>query len=74
MNPAHPATESSDLDRLFRESAGDLERYFLRRHGNTEEARDLVQEVFLHLAKSPARSKGSVRGYLFGIARNLSAG
>ena len=74
MNPVHSATEASDLDRLFRESAGDLERYFLRRHGTTEDARDLVQEVFLQLAKSPARPRGSIRGYVFGIARNLSAG
>ena len=74
MNPAHPATTPPDLDRLFRESAGDLERYFLRRHGSPEEARDLVQEVFLQLAKSKARPRGSIRGYLFGIARNLSAG
>ncbi|MFM7182808.1 MAG: RNA polymerase sigma factor [Verrucomicrobiales bacterium] len=74
MNTAESATAAPDLDRLFRESAVDLERYFLRRHGSSEEARDLVQEVFLQLAKSQARPQGSVRGYLFGIARNLSAG
>lgn len=74
MNTVHSAASPTDLDRLFRESAGDLERYFLRRHGSIDDARDLVQEVFLQIAKSPARPRGSIRGYLFGIARHLSAG
>lgn len=74
MESTQPAATPSDLDRLFRESAADLERYFFRRHGNSDEARDLVQEVFLQLAKTPARPRGSLRGYLFGIARHVSAG
>jgi RNA polymerase sigma-70 factor (ECF subfamily) len=73
MNPAEPSTHHPDLDKLFRESAGDLARYFFRRHGSDEVARDLVQEVFLQLARKECQLQGSARGYLFGIARHLSA-
>lgn len=74
MSNPESIAELPELEQLFRDSAGDLERYFQRRHGTLEDARDLVQEVFLQLARSPARPRGSARGYLFGIARNLSAG
>ncbi len=73
MNVAKPSLPSPDLDQLFRESADDLSRYFFRRHGSVEVARDLVQEVFLQLARKDRQPSGSARGYLFGIARHLSA-
>lgn len=61
------------LERLFTESAGDLTRYFARRHGG-EGVQDLVQETFLEMAKSlkDGKSPKCARGYLFGIARYLS--
>jgi RNA polymerase sigma-70 factor (ECF subfamily) len=62
------------LERLFTESAGDLTRYFARRHGGDEGVQDLVQETFLQMAKGlrEGKSPKSARGYLFGIARHLS--
>ena len=39
------------LERLFTESAGDLTRYFARRHGGAEGVQDLVQETFLEMAR-----------------------
>ena len=62
------------LERLFSESAGDLLRYFIRRHGAGEGAQDLVQETFLQMARSleDGRTLDCARGYLFGIARRIS--
>ena len=66
--------QSPLLERLFHESAGDLERYFSRRHGVGETVRDLVQETFLQMARGlrDGRKFKCARGYLFGIARHLS--
>ncbi len=62
------------LERLFMESAGDLARYFARRHGGDEGVQDLVQETFLEMARGlrDGKSPKCARGYLFGIARHLS--
>jgi RNA polymerase sigma-70 factor (ECF subfamily) len=62
------------LERLFKESAGDLTRYFVRRHGGDEGVQDLVQETFLQMARGirDGKSPKCARGYLFGIARHLS--
>lgn len=62
------------LERLFAESAGDLTRYFTRRHGGEEGVQDLVQETFLQMARGlrEGKSPKCARGYLFGIARHLS--
>lgn len=62
------------LERLFTESAGDLTRYFSRRHGGAEGVQDLVQETFLEMARGlrDGKSPKCARGYLFGIARHLS--
>jgi RNA polymerase sigma-70 factor (ECF subfamily) len=64
----------SNLERLFTESAGDLTRYFSRRHGVGEWVQDLVQETFLQMARGlkGGRQLQCARGYLFGIARHLS--
>ncbi len=64
-----------DLERLFREAADDLTRYFTRRHGDGGEApQDLVQETFLEMARGLERGgkPRSLRAYLFGIARHVS--
>jgi RNA polymerase sigma-70 factor (ECF subfamily) len=74
MDPSpHPPL----LERLFSESAGDLERYFSRRHSSLAgEAgiQDLVQETFLQMARTleKGRTLACARGYLFGIARHIS--
>ena len=66
--------QSPNLERLFTESAGDLARYFSRRHGVGEWVHDLVQETFLQMARGlkEGRQYLCARGYLFGIARHLS--
>lgn len=63
-----------NLEQLFSESAGDLSRYFSRRHGVGEGVHDLVQETFLQMARvvQEGRTLKCARGYLFGIARRLS--
>ncbi len=69
------ATEQPPLlERLFKESAEDLARYFSRRHGGDEGVQDLVQETFLQMARGlrDGKSPKCERGYLFGIARHLS--
>lgn len=62
------------LEQLFSESAGDLTRYFSRRHGIESTVQDLVQETFLQMARGLQEGKQfkCARGYLFGIARHLS--
>ncbi len=65
---------SPTLERLFTESAGDLTRYFSRRHEVKELVHDLVQVTFLQMARGlrDGRQFKCARGYLFGIARHLS--
>lgn len=68
------AHESTLIDTLYQECAGSLLRFFTRRHGSEDAARDLVQETFLQLARSPLAAGQSLspRAYVFGIARHLS--
>jgi RNA polymerase sigma-70 factor (ECF subfamily) len=71
MTPS-PAT---DIEQLYRESRQALTSYFARRHGSTQPAEDLLQETFLRLMKrmDQCRRAASPKGYLFGIARHVSA-
>jgi RNA polymerase sigma-70 factor, ECF subfamily len=59
---------------LFQESVADLTRYFQRRHNLSAEVEDLVQETYLQMARrvEQGHEVDCARGYLFGIARNLS--
>jgi len=68
----HPA---NDVDQLYRESREALTAYFLRRHRSTHAAEDLLHETFLQLMRrvDRCRAASSPRGYLFGIARHVSA-
>jgi len=52
-----------------------LYRFILHMSGNTATAEEVTQEVFMLLMKKPKNyepEKGSLAGYLFGIARNLA--
>lgn len=54
--------------------AGELYRFALRQLGDPGAAEDVVQEVFLRAWRSADRfdeGRGSLRGWLFAIARNL---
>ena len=70
-----PTSQSADVEQLYRESRQALTLYFARRHGSAQAAEDLLQETFLRLMKQVNRCQlaASPRGYLFGIARHVSA-
>ena len=64
-----------DVEQLYLESREALTSYFRRRHGSRHAAEDLLQETFLRLMRHVDRcgAAASPRGYLFGIARHVSA-
>ncbi len=65
----------ADVEQLYQESREALISYFRRRHRSSQTAEDLLQETFLRLMRQVERcfSAASPRGYLFGIARHVSA-
>ena len=59
---------------LYRRRQAALYRFALHMSGSMPVAEDVTQEVFLALLREPCRfdaERGSVAGYLFGIARKL---
>ena len=64
----------ADAEGLLTANHGRLFRYFCRAVGRAETARDLTQEVFLRVSRTPVReaANGDVSGWLFRIARNLA--
>jgi RNA polymerase sigma-70 factor (ECF subfamily) len=60
---------------LYREHQGGIYRFALRMSGEAALAEDVVQEVFMTLIGSADSTydpqRGSLGGYLFGVARNL---
>jgi RNA polymerase sigma-70 factor (ECF subfamily) len=60
---------------LYERYQGPLYRFALHMSGNTATAEEVTQEVFMLLignSKGYEADKGSIGGYLFGIARNLT--
>ncbi len=60
---------------LYQRYQAPIFRFAWHMSGNSATAEDITQEVFLLLIRNPANydpAKGSVAGYLFGIARNLT--
>jgi len=60
---------------LYERYQGPLFRFVLHMSGNNATAEEVTQEVFMLLMGKPKgyeAEKGSVAGYLFGIARNLT--
>jgi len=60
---------------LYQRYKGPLYRFALHMSGNPATAEEVTQEVFMLLMKKPKGyepAKGSLAGYLFGIARNLA--
>ncbi len=66
---------ADNVEQLYRESREALTAYFLRRHRSPHAAEDLLHETFLQLMRRVDRCRNAVspRGYLFGIARHVSA-
>jgi RNA polymerase sigma-70 factor, ECF subfamily len=79
MGEAHGMSDtgqpSADVDQLYRECREALTAFFVRRHLSAHTAEDLVHETFFRLMRQVdrCRAAGSPRGYLFGIARHVSA-
>ena len=60
---------------LYERYQGPIFRFAWHMSGNSATAEDVTQEVFMLLIRNPGNydpAKGSVAGYLFGIARNLT--
>lgn len=60
---------------LYGRYQGPIHRFALHMSGNTATAEEVTQEVFMLLISNPKSyepGKGTVGGYLFGIARNLT--
>ena len=61
---------------LYKRRHPSLYRFALHMSGNTAVAEDVTQEVFMALIRDPGRfdpAKGTLAGFLFGVARNSSA-
>ena len=60
---------------LYERYQGPIFRFAWHMSGNSATAEDVTQEVFMLLIRNPKNydpEKGSVAGYLYGIARNLT--
>jgi RNA polymerase sigma-70 factor, ECF subfamily len=60
---------------LYERYQGPIFRFAWHMSGNNATAEDVTQDVFMQLIRNPKGydpAKGSVAGYLFGIARNLT--
>ena len=60
---------------LYERYQGPLYRFILHMSGNSATAEEVTQEVFMLLINKPKGyepDKGTIAGYLFGIARNLT--
>jgi len=64
----------SAFEALYERYQGPIYRFGLHMSGNTATAEEITQEVFMAVISKPKTydpAKGTVAGYLFGIARNL---
>jgi RNA polymerase sigma-70 factor, ECF subfamily len=62
----------TDLSALYRKYAPDVFRFALYLSGERSEAEDITAETFVRVWTAPERIElGTVKGYLFTIARNL---
>ena len=64
---------SADAEALFADHYQPLVRYLCRAVGQTDDARDLAQDVFLRISRTvvPEAPREELRAWLFRIARNL---
>jgi RNA polymerase sigma-70 factor (ECF subfamily) len=67
------AGDEDAFTQLYRQKHPALYRFALHMTGNASVAEDVTQEVFLVLIRDPKRfdpSRGTLGGFLFGVARN----
>ncbi len=72
--PEELATSEAGFAALYRRHQPALYRFALQMGARPQIAEEVVQEVFLELIRRPGHflpSQGTVRGYLFGMGRNL---
>ena len=62
------------LEEIYRDHAPALFRFLIRLTGNETETRDLLQDIFIRLAKSPRLLDGvaAPRSYLFRLTHRLA--
>src|SRR5579883_948549 len=68
--------EANAFDAFYRETAPRMLRFLRQLIGNRQAAEDVMHETFLQLWRRPNRYRpesGSMRAYLFGIARKRAA-
>lgn len=68
--------DAAAFDAFYRENAPRLVRFFRHMVGSFSVAEDLVQETFVQIWKRPQGfdpERGSLRAYLFGVARKRAA-
>lgn len=62
------------FEALYQRYQGPIYRFALHMSGNTASAEEITQEVFMAVIRKPKTydpAKGTIAGYMFGIARNL---
>lgn len=62
------------FEAFYERFQGPIYRFALHMSGNTASAEEITQETFMAVINKPGTydpAKGSIAGYLFGIARNL---
>ncbi|WP_068271634.1 sigma-70 family RNA polymerase sigma factor, partial [Aldersonia kunmingensis] len=66
------AREATELDRLWRDFSRDLRGFIARRVATPEDAEDILQIVFLRMAKGldNLRDRDRVLGWMYSITRN----
>lgn len=68
--------DTGAFDGFYQENVSPLNGFLRQLLGNTQAAEDVAQEAFLHLWRKPNGfhpENGSLRAYLFGIARKRAA-
>ncbi|TSD94901.1 sigma-70 family RNA polymerase sigma factor [Skermania sp. ID1734] len=67
-----PAIEATSLDELWRDFSRDLRAFIVRRVATPEDADDILQIVFLRMAKGldELRDRDRILGWMFSITRN----
>jgi RNA polymerase sigma factor (sigma-70 family) len=73
MAPTTPSTEPGDgLVGLFERHRSELRRFLEALCQDPHDAEDLLQELWIKVATSPAGPVGNGRAYLFRMANNLA--
>lgn len=72
IEQAAPGPDTGNLEQLWREFSRELRTFILRRVSSADDADDILQIVFLRMAKGldELRDKDRILGWMFAITRN----